>query len=270
MTATSTFRSTLASLIETRGAVAEKQLLGRWRAELASFLHACNDGLLKGHQRLEIGLAHELALHLTVKQNSLPPALGLLRILDTSPSLPPLFTTVARAVLAHGLTFDMTLRLSAGHCIREIHFRDPRHVISRLLKVQKLLPPLPSHLYADAYSLDETGNIRAYFSSRQNPRVEARLAEFLQWSAAELKMDPAPFAPVLWQQLRVQNSHAARGWAEDGFALELHQVSVEAATRIISHCQPPCFRYLVPYRPYASIVLVGTPQTGMQAWRFTC
>lgn len=248
--------------IDNKGVSEEKQLLSRWRKELAAFLRAFEEELLNGHVMLEIGLETQLALKLIVKSYEFSPIKGLLKLL---PSLSPLQQKAARMALDHRYRFHMGLRLEIDACHREIYIYDTANRATELLQ-REGIPPLPQGIVPTAYGLDEKTGISAYFTRFENPSVENMIPEVVRRLSAELKYDVASVFNDLWDHLRLKGDT----WVPAKFAVEMRPASLELLLRVMSHYKPPYFRYLVRRSPHRSIIITsGRGAESVQGWYFT-
>ncbi|MFZ5755735.1 MAG: hypothetical protein ACOY3X_02405 [Pseudomonadota bacterium] len=257
------FHSSITRLVDTRGSSEERQLVARWRPEIESFLGAFQEGIRKDYQSLEIGLEEGLVLKLVVKRFRMPPVAGLARIAGT---LPGLAGACAREVLRAGYDFHVGLRIQADRCHRELYIYDRNREFTRFLETQVPLPPRPEGAsVVTAYGIDEQDGVSAYLTVRKNPRVAAQLPLIGQKLEQELRVPLGARVKDLWEHLRLQDGR----WQPGKFGIELHDLDLQLATRIISHYRPPHFGYLVPLAEYASIVIAGMPSGGIRGWYFT-
>lgn len=256
-------RRGLIALIEEQGSIAEKQLINRWRPRIEGFLAAFNPGIQRGEQRLEIGLENDLVLKLVVKQGTLPPAEGLMRI---APDLPPALADLARLAVARGVKCHVGLRIQADACHRELYLYEMDGLIARALMAQGIpLPPAPPGMVITAYGIDELRGISAYFTHTHNPLVKTHLHVLGNKVSHELQIPLEEQRMGLWEHMRLRDG----AWHPSKFGYEIHEPSVEVATRVLSHYRPPHFRYLVPFRAYHAIVMAGSGESGIGGWYFT-
>lgn len=255
-------RSGLLTLIDKHGSAAEKQLIGRWTPQIEAFMAAFSPGIQRGEQRLEIGLENTLVLKLVVKQAMLPPAEGLIRI---APTLPPSMTELARLAVAKGFKFHVGLRIQADACHREIYVYEKEDIFVRALATQgNVLPAPPPGLTVTAYGIDELSGISAYFTDTHNPLVQTHAYAIGVRVMDELKIRLDRERTGIWEHMRLRKGT----WQSGKFGFEIKNVSLEVATRIISHYRPPYFRYLAPFRTYHAVVIAGSIETGIVGWYF--
>lgn len=258
------FRSSITHLIDTYGSSQERQLIARWREQIEAFLQAFAEDILRDHGRLEIGLENALVLKLIVKRTHLPPVQGLARIAE---DLGGLAGVCAREVLRAGYNFHVGLRVEPDRCDRELYVYDRNREFTAFLSLHARLPPTPGGAEHIAfYGIDEARGISAYLGTRKNPRVAGLMPTLAEKLRDELR---APGIEThlanMWEHIRLEEGR----WVSSKFGLELIKIPLTLSARIISHYQPPHFRYLVPFADYESIVIAGTANGKRQGWYFT-
>lgn len=255
--------SGLFDLVDQKGSLEERQIVKRWKPDIDKFLAPFLNGIRRGEQSLEIGLENRLTLKLVVKRHKYPPVLGLGLLAD---SLPEPMASVARLTVDRQLDHHFGIRVDATRCHRELYVYDPDRLVAQLLATRfDLACPPPPGLTVTAFGIDERAGLSAYFTDVRNPAVANLKGQVLGMLQKELRIDLEGCFSGTWEHQR----WAEGRWTPVKVGIELQNVPVEVATRVISHYRPPHFRYLVPFRAYRSLVIASSVTSDSRGWYFT-
>jgi hypothetical protein len=244
----SLYHQRIIGLTEQHGSVAERQLLGRWKAELDAFLKPAEKALIAGQVGLEFGIEDTLTLKVNLKSRVLSPAPTLASmIMKSSPALTPW----GNYIIQQRLRFHCGIKLMPDRLSREIYVYPKDHRTMGDLLGDNPFRHAVEDIQPNFLGIDDQRGYSMYFDATDTAWVAVLLKELgLQdWQGA---------TALPWQQVRFDGAALLSGKT----ALELQPLPAAVLARFASHYPFPYFRYLIPLREHTNGNFGRDPVTG--------
>lgn len=234
-------------LVGQKGSLAEKQLIQRWRPELAHFFEPAIRPLMNKTLGLEIGIEDTLALKINLKCRELSAAPSLLAFMNRIPAFQPW----GNHILTQQLRFHCGIKITPERVSHELYVYPNNHA--------QFAEQLPDSAFKKAFlttkplfmGIDDQRGFSQYF--------EATDTQWVNHLREELKL-PDWQGTVLWpwQQIRFNGERLIAGKT----GLELKPLHPLLMARLLKRYPFSYFPYLLPVTHYCNGNFARDPVTG--------
>ncbi len=228
-------------------------MIRTWQSEIGDFLEGHAKGLIRGVQRLEIGLEDALALKLNIKSAGDLPAAGLLDVYARLPAFSP---WVAR-ILTYGRRFHAGIKVTPEVLSRELYVYATGEDLSAILGDDHPITLAHGEHKALFLGIDDDRGLSLYF--------DADSRSFVEQVEQDARHPLSAGKLWAWQQIRYQGDRLIAGKE----AFEITPLPLSLSLRLLSHYPFPHFRYLIPKRELKNGNFGRDKHTGRYAYYTT-